>query len=1320
MAKLKAKAKRTYKMKVKATFLSIILFELFSFTIAFGQGSSYQSFENIYMDADASTISSFIQDSQGVMWIGTVKGLYSYDGYSSQAHFSSENGTDVQIHCGVSDKKGLLYLGSDKGVLVYSYLSDQYEKSIEVPSSVRSLVLDNGTLWIGTLGGLFRYSIAHSKLERVDSQSKGLPNQTIYSIIKVDNALFIGTYDGLCTYSPTTKKFNRIPLPKETGKSNVFVNSLLEDKGRKCIWIGTEGALFKYHIFDKSVDRIAAIAHNSIKSLAIDSKNALLIGTDNGMFTYIESSGWKHIFHDSRVSASLTNNIIWTIFIDRDKNCWLGTDFGISLYHQNRSFEFIPISQMSGNGNGNRFSSIYIDSRKNFWFGGTNGLLLKEWASNRYSSTLWYKIDDPQHSLSHNRIRKIYEDKSANLWIATDGSLNRFDYQSRRFIHYSIVDKSLSRNANWCYDLFEDNSGKLWVASFLGGIFIVDKSKLLAVKGSSYIADYNLTTRDGLSENYVSQIVPDRNSSVWVLFRNRDVNRIDIRTRAIRKVSFEKELWKEKPNLLFCDSNGSLWVGFKGGVLRITPSTDKREKVVFDEFNPKDVLAIAEENNNIWISTTNSVWVINRHTLKVEQRLNSTAQHFASIFFDKNSKSVYLGGVDGYAVTSSATLNSKKKESPIILAGLYINNRLLPNLPGDEGSIRYAEEITVRHNQNNLTFEFSDLEYSSEEKNSFVYKLEGANDEWSTLKQNDNRISYSNLAYGTYKLVICKLSITGKPSSIKREITIKILPPWYLTAIAKIFYLLLLIGAIAGVINFFTVKNRLKMERKDKESSLELSKMKIDFFTNISHELKTPLSLIIAPLGKLLFETKEGEKKTQLRLAHQNAMKLNTLIYQALDFDKLDNRSTPQLILSKIEFVEFARSLFSVFQDTPRDKKINFGFRSNCESLFIDVDVVKIESVLNNIIYNAIKFTPEGGEINLSLHHSSTEKTLQITLSDTGAGIAEQDLPHIFQRFFQSSNAEKHHEGTGIGLYLVKTYTELHGGTVDITSKENAGTTICLTFPIKEHHQAAVLPSKTEEVRSANAPEILIVEDNSDIANVVCSTLGTSYNYRKAANGKVGLTMAQEKAPDLIISDIMMPVMDGLEMCRKLRKNITTATTPIILLTAKESIEIEKESARLNIDSFITKPFDPDILKLKVESIIAKNKKIEEKMRLETLASPKMVDITSVNEKFLSDITAIIEENISNSEFNVNELSRLSDYSVKQLYRKIKQLTGYSPVDYIKSIRMKKAAMLLSQKKFTIAEVMYMVGFSSHSYFSKCFQVFFDMTPRQFLDKNNI
>ena len=1133
-------------MRERITTILFLILAYCSSGNVYGQKVNYQQFDNIYLGAEASVISCFLQDSEGLIWVGSNKGLFSYDGYSTQQHFTYGERTNTRIYCGIIADNTYLYLGTDNGILVYNYRTDKYEQpDTDFPTDVRTMVLQGDTLWIGSLNGLYTYQLKSRQLNHFDSKQTGLPHNTIYSIIHTkDNQIYIGTYNGLCRYVQASGKFENILLPVNRGGSNLFVNSLLEDTTRQCIWIGMEGYLFQYNPTTGEMKAIEVFHNNSIKSLALDGDENLLAGTDNGLYVYQnDKEPLQHIIHDSRNIQSLTNNIIWNIFSDQEHNIWLGTDYGISLSRYNSALQFVPISQITGTGDGNQFYSLFRDSKGFYWFGGTNGVIRFTHPAGNKHDAIWYRMGDKNHPLSHNRIRHIYEDREQQLWIATDGR----------------------------------------IATCLGGIFVVDKHKLIQSAGKSYVADQNYSIHNGLSGMFINQIVPDAEGNVWVLLYNsKGIDKINARTRQVTKL-FADELSGEKsPNYLLRDEDGMLWVGFHGGVMRINPKDSSQQSISFGNFSNNEILSMTSVKEHIWVSTTNGLWIIDRRTMDARQQ-SLTDKRFTSLMFDPEDGNIYLGGADGFGISRPEIQAMSQPEHSILLTALYINNQLMSPHTGENiPNIRYTDAIELKYDQNNLAFELSDLPYSLEEKHEFVYRLEGMDKEWNFLQSNTNRITYSNLGYGDYQLVISKVEKSGSPSEHPYILNIKILPPWYYTLWAKIVYMLLFLSLIAWVINFFRVKNRLKMERMEKEKILEQSRQKMAFFTNLSNELKTPLSRIIAPVSQLLPVAEEVHEKQTLEEVQRNAMKINSLIHQVLNFNRIEDNKDSLLILSRIELVSFSRSLFSVYEE---NKQLTFHFETNKAKIYADMDAIKLGVILDNLLSNAVKFTPDGGSVRLSLFYREETGLLDICVSDTGSGIPQQDIPYIFQRFFQSPHSGNK-EGTGIGLYLDKTYTELHGGHINgVTSNEGKGTSIGLNIPV---------------------------------------------------------------------------------------------------------IAVEKEEIPAT----------------------------QVKKQLESLPVLKPIEAESQDEKFLSNIIRLIEDHLSESELNVNALCELSGISNKQIYRKIKQLTGMSPVEYIKSIRMKKAAMLLQQKKFTVAEVMYMVGFSNHSYFSKCFQAEFGKTPRQYLNED--
>ena len=1298
--------------------------------ISFCQIFEYQNFKNVSFAADNAVVYSFVQDRQGLIWLGTDKGLYSYDGYFFQYH-PYESSRQVPVFTsGVIYRNKYLYLGSFGGVFVYNIEKDHFEKNLAgMPTDVRSLSLQGDNLWVGSLTGLYQYNLSNGKIINYSSlKNTGITHHTIYNLMKsASDDLYVGTYNGLCVKYNRKNNFQKIDLPVTTTKKSLLVNSLCEDAARRCVWVGTEGYLCCYHPDTKTTEHIARFDGNSIKSLAVDKDKNLLLGTDNGLFVYNpEQNGVKHLVHDTRNSSSLIENAIWSIFVDKDQNAWFGTAYGISFSKNNKRYQRVPIFQQTGVGDGNQIYCMFKDSRGNFWYGGSNGLI---YLDAKTKQSIWYRMGDARYPLSHNRVRSIYEDREHDLWIATDGSISRYSYVSHQFIHYSVNDKTGTRNANWAYSILEDGKGQLWISTYLGGIFVVDKHKLIATTSGAYVAERNLVVNvfsNIESGNFVSQIAQDKQGNIWALTPSNGIAKINpVSGKACKvflKADRKTDVNSNSASMLI-DQSGYIWVGFEGGLNRIDPGTGQATIIKQDALKKSNIRAMAEEAGNIWLSTTDGIYCLNKKTFSLQQ-VNLPGRYFMSSFYDAQNRTMFLGGVDGYILFSPDVARRSSANASLYLTDLLISGKsYISNADRKEKAVRYLHALSLPYNQNNVTFQVSDLTYSQDEEHTYEYCLNDVDREWHTMEPGTNRIVYTNLAPGNYKLTIRNVNANpGNPNS-QLDFELQIRYPWYNTIWARLFYLLVVIAIIYWIVKYYRERHKVKIERIEREKSLELSNMKIDFFTNVSHELKTPLSLIIAPLSKMMMETRNANLKKQLQSVYQNALRLNELVQQVVGFGRQEQVVDAALIRSRVEFVEFARGIFSIYEEAFQQKEVQGLFLSDIKQVFADIDVVKMESVLNNLISNAFKFTNPGGTITMAITQSS-EESLQLIIADTGIGIPREDLPYVFDRFFQSRKTVQSGEGSGIGLYLVQNYVDQHKGTIHIDSEENQGTTITLTLPCCAIDKVTEMEEQPASVRIAsgeadpNKRVILIVEDNLEVSEFLMHSLSGEYTVYVAHNGKTGLDQALQLHPDLIIADVMMPVLNGMEMCRQLRKHMEMSLIPIIMLTAKDDALTEEQSLEAGVNAFVPKPFDLNILMLRIRQLITQNDKIEEKLRIEAITTPKEIEATSLDEKWLNDLTKMIEENIDNPELNVNLLSELSGISTKQIYRKMKKMTGSTPVDYIRSIRLQKAAMLLGQQKFSVTEVMYLVGFTNHSYFTKCFQEKFGQTPKQYNGSN--
>jgi signal transduction histidine kinase/ligand-binding sensor domain-containing protein/DNA-binding response OmpR family regulator len=1363
--------------------------------LLWGQNYQYHTFKNIAIGPEATTINAFAQDSLGLMWLGTNNGLYSYDGFSVQSHLGNDTSHKTFVYDIIVINKELMCLAMENGIFFYNYQKDQYETTpVQFPTDVRTLLLEKDNLWIGSFKGLFKYNLRTKKLESV--AYKGLSNHTIYSLTRTSNGdILIGTYNGLYCLPADKSQIRQIPLSDPHKRSNLFVNALFEDTSRNMIWIGTEGGIYYYNLRLNIAVKLPILQDHSIKSLITDSRNKLLIGTDAGFYIYTPATEQlEHIVHDARNKGSIVNNIIWSLFKDKESNVWLGTDYGISLLQNQNSLQIIPIFEITHEKDGNRFYNIYKDSYGEYWLGGTNGIIRSSSPGGHEVVSAWYKMGDKALPISHNRIRDIFEDKNRNVWVATDGGINRYDRQSKAFVNYNIIDSSQARNANWAYSIQEDDQQRLWIATYLGGIFVVDRDGLSGRKTvadndklnggahkalgnsavtpgiikhnapaavsntniagirktfnaavsntttkavsntttktvpntttSAIIAVHNLAAHNGLAGNSVNQLTRDNQGNIWALIYNRAVHKINPHTFKVETVMDGST----HPSYMIADDAGIIWIGSQRSITRIKNGTIKTIP-----FKADQILSMEQVEGKIWISTSEGIWMIDRNTTQV-QRFNSSQSAFTSMYYDSDLHEVYMGGADELGIASAAIQPAIADAARLYLTAMYINGKL-------SGSVRYKDEIRLSHEQNNLAFAISDLNYSDPAGTRYVYRITQMDDDWNTLPLNNNLITYNNLSYGHYTLQVSKLDAYGKPYANPLKLSITIIPPWYYTNLAKAIYFLIAVGLILWAINFFRVRHNLKIERIEKQKTVELTNLKMNFFTDISHELKTPLSLILAPVSQMIAETRSPLKKKQLEGIQQNALKLNALIHRVLNFNRADSSALSALVLSKLELVTFARKLYDSFIN----KEIAFTFSCNKEEIYFDTDIIRTEAIINNLMSNACRYTPEGGAIHLDITRKNNVVVIGVT--DTGIGIPAADLPYVFERFFKSSITARNKEGSGIGLYLVKNYAEQLGGYVNITSVEGEGTTVTVTLPVPENAANAEM---VENAQIANDPgeeegkttalnkiplspghvdnqeqdlparkKILIVDDNQEITEFLQQALTPQYHTLTAHDGRQGEALSLEYQPDLIIVDVMMPVMNGLEMSKRLKKQVQTATIPIILLTAKDDKKTELDSIDLGADAFMSKPFDISILLSRIEQLLKRKADLENQLRISALTNPGEENPLSRDEQFLSGITQIIEEKMDDPQFNVQVLSELSFTNPKQLYRKIKQLTSLTPVEYIRSIRMKKAAVLLQKNKFSVAEVMYMVGFSEASYFSKCFQAEFGQTPSQFM-KNNL
>lgn len=1115
--------------------------------------------------------------------------------------------------------------------------------------------------------------------------------------------MYVGTYDGLARLKSTGGETEAAVVKIEAAgsKGNVFVNSMVEDPSGEFIWVGTEERLLRYYPLTGRVENEKEMQGHTVKSLTLKPDGKLVAGTDKGLFLQ-NGDSLTVCRHDSRDMFSISDNEVWCVFADSSSHIWAGTEMGFSIAAHSNSVRTLRLGSIADSGEGNQIYAVHRDRSGCLWLGGTNGLLLLDGAG----GVRWFRSSRAPFSLSHNRIRAIEEGRDGKVWIATDGGVNEFDRRSNRFFSYHIADSSGRHKANWVYGIIDDADG-LWIGSYLGGILRVDKSRLNR-SNRAVVADYAVHSGNGLGNDLVNEMRRDREGTLWtLLFRDSLVVRIDPEDGRVSgyNVLEAAGAW---PSHIATDRKGRLWTAFNGGALVMDKNGGLIRKVLFPSTETDEaVLAMGNVGEDVWIATVSNVWSIDGASFE-PKILPVPQKQYTAVYEDPLTGDVILGAIDEFVVVDPVALARINSSEAIRMIATEENGShfLFVDGPAPLPAFEVAYDKS-------FSLTLSALDYAPDALHRYAYKL--VQDEsdtlrnWLTMPDGVNTLSLSNLAIGRHKLLLKVVGALTKPVAV----TLRVLPPWYLSWWAFALYAVAFLSALVGLFFYLRKKNAEKLREAERRRSLATAENRLAFLSNISHDLKTPLSMIIGPVSQMREEHKGSALRHKLDVIYDNALRLNTLIHRTIEINRLEDNDDNLLIISTIDTVEFCRSVFDSYRESHPGKQ--FVFLASSEHVFADVDAVKFESVLNNLFSNACKYSESKATITCGV--TQKESTLEIVVSDDGMGIPQADQSLVFQRMYRSPRTSALREGTGIGLYLIKKYLEMHGGDIRLYSCENEGTTFVVTLPISRAESKPATPA-TAVAADSSVSKILIVEDNASIAAFIREILAADYNCLIADNGRSGLAVAASFQPDLIILDEMMPVMDGLEMCRRLKQNPRLSHIPIIMLTAKTDNGTETESVRLGVDIFMGKPFEAPLLAERVRRLLAVKAGLREAVRIEALITPRPIEAESGAEKQLAAITKIIEDNVSDPDLNVNYLSEKSGIGTKQLYRLIKKLVGVTPVDYIRQMRMQKAAMLLEQRKFTVSEVMYMVGFSTASYFAKCFQAQYGCKPSQYVGEN--
>ena len=1315
-------------------------------------------------------IYNILQDRKGFIWVATEEGLNKFDG-KNFTYFSVNSGRYSLSHNRTQTlllaPDGNIWAGTSDGLNIYDYKSDSIIK-VKTNTSPLKLVYDDITYltsgidktrtWIGTYGNgvnFFNwndhkfYTLMLPKIQNIQ------PPLYIVSLLEDDNnRLWIGTqHNGLYRYDFNDKKFNYYPLPD----NSLFIRTIYQDSFRR-IWIGTSKGCYLYNETTNHLEIInypLGLNYNSIGIIKEDHAGRIWIGTEQFLMNFsvrsfsLNEKFQYQVFSQGESSTRLSCPSINSLFADLDNNIWVGTAWGgvnmlkgfptkFRLYkHESDSKNTLPNSPITSicsdqKGNvyigtmgtdkigvcemnlqsevikkldintkfpGLIYQSIFMDSQSNLWFGTYNNGLIKQMGK-KYTQYLF----DPYNpnSIPGNDIRCIFESKDHSLWVGTSTGLAVFTNNGKTVNRINIMN-----NKTGIRSIKESRDGIMWIGTYGAGV-----------------VTYNTTTKkvDFRPTTFVPRVVNDiliHGDEVWLSTQGEGLMVYNRRTKKGTIYNETNGLNSNYIRSLAIDKSGKIWLASSKGITKVNPLTREIEN-----FSSQDGIQSREFSERSVANLPNGL--------------------------------LAFGGFIGLNIFDPLNVTKNDKCPPVIFTKLLVFNEVITpseskntNSPLKE-NITLTDKIVLNYNQSVFTIEFIGINYNANQKIQYAYFLEGSDKKWNHLG-NQNSVTFRNLLPGEYTFKV-KASSPDAVWSDKNIASIDIIirPPFWKTFWAYLIYFIILSFILYFVWLFFTTRiraaNHLKIERAKRDKEEELHQEKLQFFTNISHEFRTPLTLIIGPLEKMQMDETEEEKKTHLKLMLRNAKRLLGMVNQLLDFRKTE-RGQMKLKVWKQDMILIISEIMLSFDELRKQKDIDFEFIHEQDTLLAWFDAEFLNKSLFNLLSNAFKFTNNSGKISVSV---AVKKDLlendevEIIITDNGKGIQQYEIKSIFDRFYQGKEQSNMQQGSGIGLHLVKNLIELHHGTIDVESIPNVETAFKITLPIeksayleselKDESEQNINYEKTEDIvnadvsetektdvekfRNHNKKRILIVEDNQDIRSYIHSILGIKYAVEEAENGAIAIEMVALNNYDLIISDLMMPEMDGIEMCKRLKTSIETNHIPIIILTAKSDIENKIEGLKIGADSYITKPFHPEHLMVRVSKLIELRELLKErysrKISLGDLNKPDP-ESTSPDELFLQKTISIILEKLNETDFNGDSLAYELGISRMGLHRKIKALTGQSTGEFIRNIRLKKACEFLSIPGKNISEVCYDVGFNSPSYFTTCFTEAFKMTPSEYV-----
>ncbi|MCU0403456.1 MAG: response regulator [Chitinophagaceae bacterium] len=1285
------------------------------------------------------------QDALGYMWIGTPKGLVRYNSRDYRYYrtdvtdsFSISNNYIVAIK---GDEKGIIWIGTRNGLNRYDPVTNRFNRIMTGRDKLhneRVFCLQKdaaGNLWIGTENGL--YVLAAADAGAPDFRSvrlmQLLEGYRISSLhLDGKKILWIGTNKGLFTLTNASNNPQLIPVATETRQPEI--TALASDAlGR--LWVGTlKQGLFYREAGNEGFQSLpvgkAGILHSFVRSILPDSTGNIWIGTQEGLSVYEPiSERFLNFQHEPENPLSLSQNSIYHLFRDRSGSIWIGTYFGgvNVVYASNTPFGKQGFTGRKTGLSNDVVSGMVQEPSGNIWLG-TEGGGLNKWNRATGEVTYFKNVPGVSGSLSSNLVKSVSLDKKGNLWVGTHGGgLNKLTSSSGSF--QTFYPGSTPGNEGEIKDVtcfLEDSYGRYWVGTEMDGLFRFD--------GSTFSKDIlRPGTGNGVPKTYVRMLFEDDKRNLWA---GTETGIFVLPNQGDLFLPIEKWLpGSGFPNNLIAnciieDSRGRYWIGTEmNGLIRWQPDKKGIEKFAQPQGLPgSQVYGIIDDGRGyLWISTDAGLCRMDVENdtfvnYNISDGLPGNQFNYLSYLKDYNGE-LYFGGLHGLTHFFPSQIGVNKNKPPVVITGLRLFGKQVQT--GDatnilKKSIDRLSTVKLKHHQNVITIEFALLNYIKPYKNNYRWMLEGYEKNWNEGRLTE--VTYTNLPQGSYTFRVQASNNDGVWTDRPASIRLIVLPPVWRTTWAFLFY------TLAGLAIIFFISRFVLLRAKFRRQSA-MQQFKLDFFTNLSHEIRSHLSLIIGPVERLLLGAEDNQQqKRQLLHVKSNADRLMQLVSEMMDLRKAETKHI-HLKPEKHNFILFLADIVRNFEAAAAAKQITLRFEYASLDLQLIFDKGQLEKVFFNLLNNALKFTCEGGHIEVGV--VDQPDGVQVTVTDNGAGIAAKHLPNIFTTYYQVREGDTHHMGYGLGLAIAKSIVELHNGSIQVQSRKATATetgftqfTVIIPKGMKQEQRETVSPSAipasleqdVEEKEGDSFQVVLVIEDNEELRAFIQESLEGKYHVITASNGELGLEKAFEQIPDLVISDIMMPGLSGFEVCTTLKRDTRTNHIPVILLTARSADEHKLEGMQTGADAYITKPFSIQMLELQIANLLASRAAMKERYIHRVTLQPRNIEITNMDEAFLNEAVTLVEEHLDDPEFGVGMMSSRLAMSKSVLYKKLKALTDMSVNDFIKSIRLKRAAQLLSQTSMHINEVAYNVGYSDRKYFSKEFKKQFGVTPSEYAE----